>query len=118
MTVQLLLLSRRFLPLTKTDSADTRDRGSVAVLSILWLGLAAFGCSALLGMTHLVSERAQLQNAADVVALAMVTAGEARATVLAGKVDVTIDHVDWNGGEVTVVVSHPGGWATATATRS
>lgn len=84
---------------------------------MFWFALAVIGCAAIVWVTRVVGERAHLQNAADVVALALVTNGESDADVLADSIGVVIDRVTWRGMEATVVVSGPDGWATSTATR-
>jgi predicted dehydrogenase len=85
------------------------------VLSVVWIAVAALGCMSIVGMTHRVSARARLQNAADVVALAVVSRDELAARRLAERIGVTIRSVTWMGDQVTVEVAAPDGWATATA---
>lgn len=85
------------------------------MLSVVWLAVAALGCAGLVGITHLVSERARLQNAADVIALAFVSRDSSVAERLASTIGVKIHGVTWNETEVTVEVTGSLGWATATA---
>lgn len=105
----------RFLRPTRTEAREGQDRGSVAVFAAMWLVAAVLGCTALVGMTRVISERGRLQNAADVVALALVTGDESTARLLATQIGVGIRIVTRNGDEVTVTVTGSHGWATATA---
>jgi hypothetical protein len=80
-------------PTTNRNSQRIYLRGNIAVLSVVWFALTAFGCMAIARATNTTVLRANTQFAADAVALAYADHGHTQAEFLARTLGVTISSV-------------------------
>lgn len=102
---------------TRDDGARRRDRGSMAVVTVLVaLALTSAVLTALVPWFHDLGARQRAQTAADAAALAGVTSGRAGSVRLAAANDATL--VAWRtvGRDVVVTVEVDGHRASARAT--
>ena len=107
----------QFSLLTKKNN-QSRNRGNISVVSIVWLGFTALAISVMVHATSVVLHRAHLQASADAVALALASRNEAAAQQMASHNKVTIVSAEWLDNMVTVIVASSAETATAQALRS
>ena len=107
----------QFSLLTKKNN-QSRNRGNISVVSIVWLGFTALSISVMVHATSVVLQRAHLQASADAVALALASRNEAAAQQMASHNKVTIVSAQWLDNMVTVIVASSAATATAQALRS
>ena len=107
----------QFSLLTKKNN-QSRNRGNISIVSIVWLGFTALSISVMVHATSVVLQRAHLQASADAVALALASRNEAAAQQMASHNKVTIVSAEWLDNMVTVIVASSAETATAQALRS
>ena len=107
----------QFSLLTKKNN-QSRNRGNISIVSIVWLGFTALSISVMVHATSVVLQRAHLQASADAVALALASRNEAAAQQMASHNKVTIVSAQWLDNMVTVIVASSAETATAQALRS
>lgn len=105
------------LPQSHQFSLQTKSksRGSVALLSVIWLATTGAGMSAIARATVVVHQRAEVQTDADVIALAAADYGNNTARQLASSLHVEVMSLTRTSNTVTVVVKAHRRIATATA---
>ena len=107
----------QFSLLTKKNN-QSRNRGNISIVSIVWLGFTALSISVMVHATSVVLQRAHLQASADAVALALASRNEAAAQQMASHNKVAIVSAEWTNNKVTVIVASSAETATAQALRS
>lgn len=107
----------QFSLLTKKNN-QSRNRGNISIVSIVWLGFTALAISVMVHATSVVLHRAHMQASADAVALALASRNEAAAQQMALHNKVTIVSAQWLDNMVTVIVASSAETATAQALRS
>jgi hypothetical protein len=95
---------------TKSES-----RGSIALLSVVWLAIAVIGVGSLTRVTVELHERAVAQTNADSIALVAADYGDATAMRFALTLHTSVSSVDRDSNTVTVHVVQRGHHAIATA---
>lgn len=94
------------------------QRGSISVLSVLWLAFTLLGVTAITHATAVVQQRAFVQEAADSIALAAVINGRSSAHQLEQMLRVNVIRLELINNDVTVEVSAFGFTATSSAAVS
>ena len=101
---------RQFSPQTKSKS-----RGSVSLLSIVWLVVTIAGVASIARATVVVQQRAEIQTHADSIALAAANYGDTVAREFAHSLNVDVVSVLRDSNTVTVRIRSNRQSATATA---
>ena len=106
------------MPQLRQSSQPTKSnsqRANVALLTLVWLAVTGGGLWSVATATAHVVARAQLQTAADSVALVAASRGDAMARTFATRLSVQLVSLQHNELVVTVVVKQASRVATASA---
>ena len=99
-------------------SSHQHQRGSLSVLSVLWLAVTFTGVWVIGHATVLVQQRAFVQESADSIALAAAIGGASAANALEDILHVTVMQLELTEGGALVTVRAGQFTATSSATRS
>lgn len=95
-----------------------QHRGSISILSVLWIAFTLLGVTAISLATQVVQQRAFVQEAADSIALAAVINGPSTAHTLEQLLQVTVTRLALSNSEATVEVSAHGYTAISSASSN
>ena len=93
------------------------QRGSISVLSVVWLAFTGVGVSLIAQATDVVQRRAFVQESADSIAIAAVIGGSNTAHQLEQRLQVTITHLTITDEGAEVEVQKGEYLATSSASR-
>lgn len=108
-----MLRSHPFSPPTKTD----RERGSITLLTTVWLAATLVGVVAVARATVALNARSVAQTNADAVALVAADRGVAAAQRFADSADIDVMSIEASPGRATVTVRAGHVDATASALK-
>lgn len=100
-----------------SQQTKNKSRGSISLLSIVWVAITLFGVAAITRATVVVHHRAVVQTNADAIALAAADHGDETARQFARLLNVRVVSMKRGAHTVTVRIFAHGQNAEATAFR-